>query len=133
MDKVTKEVRSSIMKSVKMKDSAMENDFRKKLWSKGIRFRKNNNKLYGKPDISISKYKIVIFLDSCFWHGCKRHYRKPTSNINYWNRKIAKNIERDEKVNKFYKENNWHIYRIWEHDLLKKSEEIIKRILALVK
>lgn len=70
MDNITKDKRSDVMRAVKSKNTKIEQKVCKEIWKKGIRFRKNVKDLKGKPDISIKKYKIVIFIDSCFWHGC---------------------------------------------------------------
>jgi DNA mismatch endonuclease (patch repair protein) len=105
------------MRAVKSKDTKMEVAFRKKLWEKGFRYRKNSPKYFGKPDITLKKYKTVIFLDSCFWHGCSKHFRLPAARKNYWIPKIKRNKERDSEVNRYYKKLGWMVFRIWEHDL----------------
>ena len=110
----TKEQRSKNMKAIRSQ-SKLENRVSKALWKKGFRFRKNS-KLYGKPDISIKKYKIVIFIDSCFWHFCPEHGRMPTSNNEFWYKKLKRNQERDFEVTNFYISNGWNILRVWEHD-----------------
>lgn len=121
-DKFSKETRSKIMKSIKS-ESKLENKVSKALWNEGLRFRKNDKTLFGKPDISIKKYKIVIFIDSCFWHNCEIHGHIPKSNQEYWIKKLHRNAERDEKVTQYYKDKNWNIIRIWEHQLKKKEFE----------
>ncbi|WP_240312844.1 very short patch repair endonuclease [Bacillus halotolerans] len=115
MDKMSKESRSNVMKSIKSV-SQLENLVASALWNRGYRFRRNTKSLFGKPDLSIKKYKVVIFIDSCFWHFCPVHGRIPKSNIDYWNAKYIKNKTRDEEVNTFYRENNWNILRVWEHE-----------------
>ncbi|MBU4430996.1 very short patch repair endonuclease, partial [Patescibacteria group bacterium] len=72
MDKFSKKKRSEIMSKVKEKDSQIEIVLRKALWKKGIRYRKNVKKNFGNPDLVLAKYKTVIFVDSCFWHGCPK-------------------------------------------------------------
>lgn len=121
MDNVSKEKRSNTMKAVKSKNTKIEKIVSKEIWGRGIRFRKNVKNLKGKPDIAIKKYKIVIFIDSCFWHGCPLHGRIPKSNVDYWNNKIKRNIERDKSINQYYRRKGWNILRIWEHDLNKKK------------
>ena len=118
-DIVSKKKRSEIMRAIKSKDTKIELAFRKTLWQKGFRYRKNSSKYFGKPDIVLKKFKTVIFLDSCFWHGCKKHYRIPSVRKNYWTQKIARNAARDKEVSKYYKKQGWKITRIWEHDLNK--------------
>jgi DNA mismatch endonuclease (patch repair protein) len=75
--------------------------------------------------------KIAIFIDSCFWHGCKKHCRIPTANQEYWINKINRNKERDKEVNAYYKKRNRKIIRIWEHDL-KNEKRVINKIKKLI-
>jgi len=132
-DKVSKEKRSEIMSRIKSKDSKIETLFRKKLWQHGFRYRKNSGKYFGKPDIVLKKHKTVIFIDSCFWHGCKKHCRMPTSNEPYWNKKIKRNIERDKEVNNYYRRDNWRTIRIWEHSIVKSINGLEKTIKLIKK
>ncbi len=118
-DNLTKEQRHKNMTNIRSTNTKIEKDVTKALWNLGYRFRKNVKTLPGKPDIAIQKYKIVIFLDSCFWNKCPEHFKKPKSNLEYWEPKIKRNIERDSQINQYYKDNNWHILRIWEHEIKK--------------
>jgi len=121
MDTVSKQKRSEIMSRVRSRDSKIEISFRKELWKHGFRYRKNSGKYFGKPDIVLPKRKAVIFVDSCFWHGCKKHCRLPAIRKKFWTGKINGNKKRDKEVNKHYKKIGWQIIRIWEHDLKKKD------------
>lgn len=127
-DSVSREVRRKTMQAVKSKNTKLEEHVSKELWKRGIRFRKNVNSLKGKPDIAIKKYKLVIFLDSCFWHGCKKHCRYPKTNKDYWISKIEKNKERDQKIKNYYIKKGWNILRIWEHDLKENFINTIEKI-----
>ena len=109
------------MSKVRNKDSKLEVEFRKELWRAGFRYRKNSTKHFGKPDIVLSKYKTVIFIDSCFWHGCKKHGSIPETRKKFWTKKIEGNKIRDREVSRHYKKESWNIIRIWEHDLKKKG------------
>lgn len=132
MDKVSALKRSETMRAVKSRDSKIEHDFRRELWRRGFRYRKNAAKYYGKPDIVLKKYKTVIFIDSCFWHGCPEHLRMPSSRQEYWNNKIGKNRKRDLAVNEYYKNMGWAVIRIWEHDLKKNADEAVdKTVISL--
>lgn len=111
---MSKENRSKTMKAIRSQ-SKLENRITKELWNKGYRFRKNDKSLVGKPDISIKKYKIAIFIDSCFWHVCPLHSNQPKSNEEYWKKKLSRNEQRDKEVNLHYESNRWNIKRIWEH------------------
>jgi len=118
-DIFSKKKRSKIMRAVKNKDSGIEIDFRKKIWKEGFRYRKNWLKYYGKPDLVFKNRKVVIFIDSCFWHGCDRHGSIPSIHKNFWIKKLVRNKERDREVNIYYKKIGWRVLRFWEHDLKK--------------
>jgi DNA mismatch endonuclease, patch repair protein len=123
-DRITKEQRSHIMSSIKS-NSRLENELSRALWKKGIRFRKNVKSLYGTPDIAIKKYKIVIFVDSCFWHCCPIHGNKPKSNVEFWEKRLNRNRERDQEVNEYYKDKGWTVIRIWEHEIRDDLDNVI--------
>jgi len=116
------------MSKVRHKDSEIEVAFRKALWKEGFRYRKNATNYFGKPDIVLPKHKTVIFVDSCFWHGCKTHGSMPATRTEFWERKITRNKERDKEVNRHYKKEGWRVIRVWEHDLPNKTKEIIQNI-----
>lgn len=133
MDVFDKKKRSQIMKAVKSKGTKFEERVFKALRKRGLRFRTNVANLPGKPDIAIKKYKVVIFLDSCFWHGCPLHCRIPKSNTEYWKKKIERNRKRDELITKNYKKQGWGILRIWEHELKEDFDKTIDIIEAFIK
>ena len=110
------------------KDTKLEIVVRKALWKDGYRYRKNNRRLLGTPDISFPKLKIVVFLDSCYWHGCPIHFKMPKTNTSFWHQKINRNIERDDEVSKHYSEENWTLLRFWEHEVKNDLERVVKTI-----
>ncbi|WP_281248144.1 very short patch repair endonuclease [Lacicoccus alkaliphilus] len=124
MDNLTKEQRQKNMKAIKS-ISKIENIVASKLWKEGYRFRRNSKSLYGKPDISIKKYKVVIFIDSCFWHLCPLHGNIPKTNKEYWEPKLYRNKKRDYEVNKYFTEKGWNIRRIWEHEVKEDIDKVI--------
>lgn len=130
-DKITTAQRRKTMQAVKS-ISKLEDLVAKELWNRNIRYRRNVKNLLGKPDIAIKKYKIVIFIDSCFWHHCPLHGRVPKSNVDFWENKFKRNLERDGKVNAFYMENGWHLLRVWEHDLKSNFELTIGKIIEFI-
>jgi len=132
-DTVSKKKRSEIMSKVKSKDSKIEVDFRKAIWKAGFRYSKNPTKYFGKPDLVLKKHKTVIFVDSCFWHGCKKHCRIPSIRKNYWTQKIARNAERDKEVSKHYKKQGWNIFRVWEHEISNNIGKTIGKLSNLIK
>ncbi len=86
-------------------------------------------KVLGRPDIAFPKQRIAIFVDGCFWHGCKKHRGIPVQNREFWTSKIERNTSRDKQVGRGLKKLNWQIIRIWEHDLNgKKDTHILKRL-----
>ena len=129
MDSVTKEIRKKTIQAIRSNNTSIEIKFRKALFANGVRFRKNVKNLVGKPDIAWKRKKIVVFLDSCFWHSCPIHFRKPKSNVEYWEKKIDRNIKRDLYINTFYLTNGWKLFRFWEHDIKENFEVIVNKVI----
>lgn len=132
MDRLTKEQRHRNMSNIKSKDTSIELLLRKALWNRGFRYRKNYKKLPGKPDIVITKYKIVIFCDSEFFHGkdwddLKVQLSKG-KNADFWIDKISRNRERDEEINKELAFMGWKVLRFWGKDIKNNLEECIKTV-----
>ena len=128
MDRVSPEARARIMRSIKRDDTKIEIKVKKALFGLGYRYRKNVTGYLGSPDILFRQKKVAIFLDSCFWHACPLHFRRPKSNIEYWDKKIEKNKQRDNKINKYYKENDWVLLRFWEHSVENNFDSVISEI-----
>ncbi len=116
------------MSQVRSRDSKIEVNFRSALWRAGYRYRKNARNYFGKPDVVLKKYKIVAFIDSCFWHGCKKHCRRPATNKKYWINKIERNKRQDKKVSRYYKKIGWRGIRIWEHEIKNDLDKVIKKL-----
>lgn len=130
MDNLTPEQRKRNMSHIRSKDSKIEVKFRKALWHKGYRYRKNWKELPGKPDIVLTKYQIAIFVDSEFWHGkdweTKLQERiKRGDNADYWEKKILRNIERDLQVNAELNGLGWKVLRFWGVEINKNIEECL--------
>ena len=132
MDNLTKEQRHKNMQNIKSKDTKIEVQLRKALWAKGYRYRKNDKKLPGKPDIVLGKYKIVIFCDSEFFHGKDWEVLKPRlekgTNPEFWVKKIENNRRRDDEINKELTFEGWTVIRFWGKDIKNKLDECIKVI-----
>jgi len=116
------------MQNIRSANTAIEVKVRSALHKNGFRFRKNDNRLFGKPDIVLPKYGTVIFLDSCFWHCCPYHGNIPTSNKSYWIPKLKRNKERAKEVNSKLKKDGWLVVRIWEHQIKKDFNNCIKNL-----
>lgn len=123
-DNHSKEERSYNMSRIRSKGNKPEEKVRKYLFSKGFRYRKNDRRLPGCPDIVLPKYKTVIFVNGCFWHkhDCPR-FVWPSSNQEYWIPKIEGNVQRDERNHSQLKESGWNVIVIWECELKKKVFE----------
>lgn len=130
MDDLTPEQRKKNMQAIRSKDTTIELALRKALWKKGIRYRKNYKGLIGKPDIVITKYRIVVFCDSDFWHGYDWDNRKSRikSNQEYWIPKIERNMKRDKEVTTTLVEQGWIVLRFWEHSIRKNLENCLEDI-----
>lgn len=123
-DTHTKEIRSKNMSHIRSTNSKPEEIVRKYLFSQGFRYRKNDKRLPGKPDIVLPKYKTVIFVNGCFWHkhDCPR-FVWPESNKDYWIPKILRNTERDKEIYNILESQGWRVLVVWECELKKKVRE----------
>ena len=126
MDRHTPEQRSKNMSAVKSRGTSFEVALGKALWSSGLRYRKNNKTVFGKPDFTFKKHRLAVFVDSEFFHG-KDFYtkKKPATNAEFWEKKISRNMERDIEVNAHLEAAGWTVLRFW-------SEEVKKNIAGCV-
>lgn len=117
----TPEQRSYNMSRIHSKNTKPEELVRKFLFSQGFRYRKNDAKLPGKPDIVLPKYKAVIFVNGCFWHGHEgcRYFVWPKNNAEFWKEKITRNIQRDKHNHQLLANQGWRVIEIWECQLMK--------------
>ena len=116
-------IRSYNMSRINGKNTKPEELVRKYLFSKGFRYRKNDKRLPGKPDIVLPKYKTCVFINGCFWHGHEgcRYFRWPEDNADFWKTKIMQNRERDDKKHKELLKMGWKVLVVWECELKKNS------------
>lgn len=135
MDKLTREQRRKNMQAVKSKGTKIEIIFGKLLWNAGVRYRKNNKKVFGKPDFTIKSSKIAIFCDGEFWHGkdWNIHKEDHKSNQEFWIHKIERNIQRDNEVNEHLLKDGWIVLRFWETDIKNHPEKCINEVLRTMK
>ena len=140
MDIWDKNKRSEVMSKIRSKNTKPEMALRKALFARGFRYRVNDTKLPGKPDIVLPKYKTVIFLHGCFWHqheGCKYAYT-PKTNTKFWVDKITSNKERDKTNLQKLTVMGWNVITIWEceirheykHDITPLIDRIVAELLA---
>lgn len=118
------EERSKNMAAIKSKDTKPEEYVRKKLFADGFRYRKNDKRYPGKPDIVLPKYNTIVFVHGCFWHqhvGCKESHI-PKSRSDYWASKLKRNVERDIVQQELLQKSGWHVIVVWECELSTKEK-----------
>ena len=120
------------MVAIRSKNTKIEITLRKALWHKGIRYRKNVKVCSCRVDIAITKYKIAVFCDGEFWHG--KYFKKGqvTTNTDYWNEKICRNMERDFEILLELRDNGWIVLRFWSADIKKNLDRCIAEILEQI-
>lgn len=124
-DKISKDARSHIMSRIRSINTKPEIVVRKYLFSKGLRYRKNDSRYPGTPDIVLPRYHTVIFVHGCFWHkheGC-RYASLPESNQEFWKDKLEKNLLRDSKNKNKLEQMGWRVFIVWECELNKQKRE----------
>lgn len=117
MDIWDKDRRSKCMSKIHSKDTKPELIVRHHLYSRGYRYRKNVRRLPGTPDIVMRKYGVVIFIHGCFWHGHDSHFRLPKTNLDFWQKKIARNRQRDAESIEKLRLMGWNVITVWECQL----------------
>lgn len=103
------------------REPLIERRLRSELHRLGLRFRKNFRPLAGKQfhgDVVFRTARVCVFVDGCFWHGCKKHFKSPKANRHWWKTKITANRRHDQNVNYLLRKSEWVVLRFWEHDVL---------------
>ena len=105
-----------MMSRVRNRGTAAELYVRQRVWRAGFRYRLNVRKLPGMPDLVLPRYRAVVLVQGCFWHGhdCRKGQRRPTSNADFWNRKLDGNIARDAANQARLRELGWTVFVVWE-------------------
>ena len=132
MDVLTPSQRHTNMSAIRSKDTRPELIVRRYLWSHGFRYRLNNPRLPGHPDIVLRKYRTCVFVNGCFWHGhdgCK-YFRMPKTNTDFWEKKIKRNKERDKEEQRQLAKMGWHCITVWECQLKNPHRDQTLRSLA---
>jgi DNA mismatch endonuclease (patch repair protein) len=127
-DTRTAEQRSRIMAAVKGKDTGPEMALRKALYAAGVRgWRCHYRRAEGTPDIAWPRRKVAVFVDGAFWHGHPSRHRPGRSGV-YWDRKIARNVERDRAVDSELEGLGWAVVRIWDFEIKRDLPTAVERI-----
>lgn len=125
------EQRHKVMAAIHRVNTKPELELRRNLWKQGLRYRVNDKRLPGTPDIVLPKYRTVIFVHGCFWHGHKgcKNANTPKSNTAFWTAKITRNQQRDQEVWRQLEAKGWAVIIVWECQLKKAAlEETIRRV-----
>ncbi len=134
-DTKTPAERSENMSRIRSANTKPEEIVRKYLFAHGFRYRKNDKRYPGKPDIVLPKYRTVIFVNGCFWHmhNCSR-FRLPRSNQDYWKPKIERNVKRDAENKQKLEDDGWKVIIVWECELKKRiAEDRLSRLCEEIK
>ena len=128
VDVHTPEQRRRNMQAVRAKDTRPEQRLRSALRATGIRgYRANYGKVLGKPDVAFTRWKVAVFVDGCFWHGCPLCYREPRSNTSFWVDKLQQNRNRDITVTEGLRADGWLVLRLWEHEVKSDADGCVPR------
>lgn len=128
VDTLTAQQRSYNMSRIRSRDTKPELLVREAFKRLRLRY---HPKMEGSPDFASKKHRIAVFIDGCFWHGCKKCYREPETNRKFWREKIRRNRKRDAEVTSRLVSGGWDVVRIWEHEL-GKGNDIRKRIMRKI-
>ena len=129
-DSLSKERRSWNMSRIRGKDTSIEKKVRSFLFRSGFRFRKNDARLPGKPDIVLPKYQTVVFVNGCFWHrhpGCK-YSTTPSTNAEFWASKFEKNVANDKKHTEELQKKGWRVLVVWECEVKNHFDETMEQL-----
>lgn len=121
-DVFTKTKRSQVMSRILGRgNKATEIALARLLRANGITGWRRHLALFGKPDFTFSKQRVVVFVDGCFWHGCPKHGNMPTNNARFWAKKLSANKARDQLATRTLRNQGWRVLRIWQHELGRKN------------
>lgn len=133
MDTHDSVTRSFNMSRIGSRDTRPELLLRRAVWALGVRGYRLHAPLIGRPDLVITRARLAVFVDGCFWHGCRRCRRRPVdTNAGYWNEKILKNRRRDVRVARALRREGWQVIRFWEHDVERDPNRCAERVSSIV-
>lgn len=134
MDWLTPEQRSRNMSAIRSRgNKSTEKAIRFRMIRAGLSgWKLCTAALPGKPDFMFEDARVAIFLDGCYWHGCPKCYRAPTSNTGYWSGKFLRNKQRDRRVGRLLRRGGWKVVRVWEHEIERSPGAVVEKIRSLV-
>lgn len=125
-----------LMQKVRRRDTTAELLLRKSLFRLGLRYRLHTRPVEDLPckaDIVFRSLRICVFVDGCYWHGCTRHFRPPSTNASWWTEKIADNRMRDRRQSRILRRYGWVVIRFWEHQVIRNAPGCADRVLTAVR
>ena len=125
--------RSETMARVKSFNTGPELALRRRLWSLGLRYRKQVRIGRIRPDISFLGSRVAVFVDGCFWHGCPLHYSPPKTRPDFWSQKLRQNVDRDQNQTLTLEKQGWHVLRVWEHEIEEDIDAVCERVISTLK
>ncbi|MGM9478214.1 very short patch repair endonuclease [Pedobacter sp. GSP4] len=130
----TSSQRSKNMSKIRAKNSLPELKLRKALWAKNVRYRIHPKNFPGKPDLTINKYRLAIFVDGDFWHGYEWEKKKSVlkTNTAFWIPKIERNMQRDEYINALLNSKGYTVMRFWEHEVKENLSACVNQVLLYI-
>jgi DNA mismatch endonuclease (patch repair protein) len=133
-DNLTPEQRSYSMSRIRSRgNSSTELRLIELMRGAGITGWRRKSKLCGRPDFVFPRYRVAVFVDGCYWHGCRKCGLNSKSNTEYWKSKIAGNMKRDRANSKTLRGDGWTVVRVWEHDLKAKPMKCLAKIMSALK
>ena len=134
MDVLTRQQRSRNMSAIRSRGNrTTEKAVRFCLVRAGIRgWELHSSALPGRPDFVFHKERLAVFIDGCYWHGCPKCYRAPTTNKSYWSQKLIRNVTRDRAITRILRKGGWRVVRFWEHQSKKSASSVVRKIRELL-
>lgn len=131
-DRFDAATRSRIMSRVRGKHTSPEIALRASLRAQGIRYRIHPPTIPGRPDVAHGPSKVAVFVDGCFWHGCPRHYRQPTSRVDFWSRKLAYVTDLRKRTLSKLEAMGWQAVEIWECDIRRSANDEAAKVVRII-
>lgn len=120
--------RSQQMSRIRGRHTTPERILRELLWKSGLRYRLHCESMAGRPDIVFRRFRLTVFIDGCFFHGCPIHYVRPRSNAVFWSKKLSENVKRDRRQTLELEHQGWKVLRYWEHEVFESPDSIVSEI-----
>lgn len=119
---------AAFMSRQRRRDTGPELALRRALHALGLRFRVQLRELPGRPDVALTRARVAVFVDGCFWHRCPEHAIAPKANADWWEQKLSRNVDRDREVDRRLRQLGWEVVRVWEHEQPDRAAEQVAAV-----